>query len=68
MNDKDLRKFLREAEQQGWTSKFIKAGELWFSPDGITKVTVHGTPSDVRSFNNMVAEFRKGGMQWPPKK
>lgn len=63
--ESDTKKVFRAAERQGWTSKAIKAGTMWFSPDGVSKVTVHRTPSDHRTFDNMLQQFRAGGLQWP---
>lgn len=64
--NKDLKRFLAEAEAQGFRPKQLRSGTMYLAPDGVGKVTVHSTPSDVRAFNNMVAEFRRQGMKWPP--
>lgn len=37
------------------------------SPDGITLVTIHNTPSDWRARANTIAKMRRGGFQWPPR-
>lgn len=63
--DKNVKRFLAEAEEQGFRLRVLKSGVMYLAPDGISKITVHRTPSDSRSFNNMVGEFRRAGMRWP---
>lgn len=61
---KDLKKLLEAAKAQGWAPRPKKSGEMWLSPDGVTKVMIHETPSDHRAFKNLVSEFRRGGLEW----
>lgn len=68
MADKRVNQLRKEAERQGWIVIPIKAGWLLRSPDGVTQVTLHGTPSDHHWFDNTVARMRKGGFVWPPPK
>lgn len=61
----NVRRFLAEAQRQGFRPKALRSGSMWLAPDGTSKITVHRTPSDARAFDNMVAEFRRAGMRWP---
>jgi hypothetical protein len=35
--------------------------------DAVTIVAVHRTPSDWRNWQNTLRDFRRGGLEWPPK-
>ncbi len=37
--------FIRHAERQGWRADETKKGWMLKSPDGVTQVLIHGTPS-----------------------
>lgn len=63
--DKNVRRFLAEVQRQGFRPRALRSGSMWLAPNGTSKVTVHRTPSDARSFDNMVAQFRRAGMRWP---
>ena len=63
--DKNVKRFLAEAERQGFRPKPLTAGLMYLAPNGVDKVTVHKTPSDSRAFDNMIAAFRRAGMTWP---
>jgi hypothetical protein len=36
-------------------------------PPDVTQssVAIHGTPSDVRAFKNIISEMRRRGFRWP---
>lgn len=61
MSRKETKHLIRKLQAQGWRLKEIKAGWMAYSPDGITKVTIHKTPSDHHAFANTIALLRKGG-------
>ena len=65
MVNKELRKLLAEAEQQGWRVQRGRHVKL-YAPDGVTVVTVAATPSDHRWLANTVSRMRKAGFKWPP--
>lgn len=50
------------AVAQGWVARPTKKGVMFLSPDGRSKVMVHGTPSDRRALLNARAAFRAGGL------
>jgi hypothetical protein len=54
-------RLVRKAEKQGWRVRETKSGWMLFSPDGVTKVSVHKTPSDHRWHRNTIRDLRKGG-------
>ncbi len=59
---------VRHAERQGWRAEETKKGWVLKSPDGITQVLIHGTPSDVNWHRNAIRLMRRGGFIWPPPK
>jgi hypothetical protein len=64
---KDVRDLLDELTQQGWRTDPGKSGKvICRSPDGVTIVVIHGTPSDHRWRQNAVSQLKKGGYR--PKK
>lgn len=58
---KDIRKLVDQAQSQGW--RVEDRGNLWLlkSPDGVTIVTVHKTPSDQKAIRNARSRLRRGG-------
>jgi hypothetical protein len=65
MNYRDIAGAARE---QGWRIDSLKNGDMWYSPDGRTKVLWHRTPSDHRAEKNFLARMRQGGLRWPPRR
>lgn len=65
MNYRDIAK---AAKKQGWRVEPTRSGEMWFSPNGVDKVTWHKTPSDARAVRNFLAEMKRGGLIYPPPK
>jgi len=64
--DKEFRRLVRAAEEQGWRVRPIKKGVMLVPPDlARPAVTIHRTPSDPRSWNNTVAQLRASGLEWP---
>ncbi len=64
--DKEFRRLVRAAEGQGWRVRPIKKGLMLVPPDPTKPaVTIHRTPSDHRSWKNVVAQLRAGGLEWP---
>lgn len=61
MASKEINKLLKALEAQGWRVAPIKKGWMAYSPNGVDKATIHGTPSDRRAWQNMMAELRRGG-------
>lgn len=63
MSDKkEIQKLLRNLRAQGWRVVETKAGRYKvYSPDGVTMVVVHKTPSDHRWLQNTIRDLRKGG-------
>lgn len=64
---KDDKRLVDAAVEQGWRVEPKRDGVQLKSPDGITLVTIHNTPSDWRARANTIAKMRRGGFQWPPK-
>lgn len=61
---KNLRKLIKDLEAQGWRVEPSRSGWKCFSPDGVTVVTIHRTPSDHRAGKNILSELRKGGYSY----
>lgn len=64
--EKDFKKYLRAAGEQGWQVKETTKGMQLIPPDPAKEiVTVHRTPSDHRALANVLAEMRRQGFIWP---
>lgn len=67
MMDKDTRKVLKAAEQQGFTWDLTMSGHpRVYAPDGSFVTTFAGTASDWRGLRNGLAKLRRAGFTWPP--
>ena len=66
MVDKEFRRLVRAAEEQGWRVRPLTKGVMLVPPDPTkAAVTLHRTPSDCRSRNNTLAQLRASGLAWP---
>lgn len=64
---KDVRELLEELRSQGWRIEPGKSGKVMCkSPDAVTLVVLHGTPSDRRWRQNAISQLKRGGFR--PKK
>lgn len=63
--DKDFKKVIKAAEQQGWRCERTRNGH-WrlYAPDGKNIVHAAGTPSDRRGLDNTIAKMRQYGFVW----
>ncbi len=62
----EYRDIVHAATEQGWREKQIKKGWRLIPPDPSKQaVTVHRSPSDVRTLRNLLAEMRRQGLVWP---
>lgn len=60
--EKRLKALFQELESQGWELVSTKKGWFAVPPDkGKPMVAIHGTPSDHRSWVNMIATLRRSG-------
>jgi hypothetical protein len=59
---REMEQLLRAAENSGWRIERGGHGHKAFSPDGITVVSIHSTPRDYRTFKNIRAKLRRGGL------
>ena len=67
--DKDTKKVLAEAERQGFTVRTTSKGHARVcNADGQVVTVFSGSASDVRALRNGIAELRRAGFVWPPKK
>lgn len=66
--DKDLRKILKEAEQQGFEIRHTSDGHPMVYRNGQFVSKVATTPSDRRGQQNLIAALRRYGFRWPPKR
>lgn len=65
--NKDLRKLLKAVEDQGFTARRTSGGHWQIrGTDGRVVAVIAGTPSDVRSWKNTIADLRRAGFEWPP--
>lgn len=59
---KELREVIKRAEKQGWRVELRQKSVFFFSPDGVTTVSTHYTPSDGRhAWKNFISNMRNGG-------
>lgn len=65
---KDLKKIAKALEDQGFEVIQTKRGHLVVLKDGRKVATFSGTASDWRSVLNSIADARRAGFQWPPKR
>ena len=58
---KDLKKLMKNAEQQGWNIKLTGGGHLkWTAPNGAFVFSAR-TPSDQRAIQNIVSQLQTRG-------
>lgn len=61
---KDVRELVEELRHQGWRVEPGTSGKLICkSPDGVTIVVLHGTPSDFRWRRNAISQLKRGGFK-----
>lgn len=63
MDKKEIERLIRDARKwQGWRVVDTKKGWMLYPPDkNWSGVPVHKTPSDWRSWKNLMSELRKRG-------
>ena len=61
--DPRVRRAVRTAERCGWTTKRTQNGLRLLSPDGVTTIGLHFSPSDYRARRNALADFRRAGVR-----
>lgn len=66
--DKDLRKVVKALEDQGFETAMTSKGHVIVLLDGRRVATFSGTPSDGRSWKNALADARRAGFRWPPRR
>jgi hypothetical protein len=66
--DKDTKKLVKAAEAQGFSVTPTRNGHLSVSKDGRRIAVIAGTASDWRTWRNTIADLRREGFQWPPKR
>ena len=59
----DIRELCEQAQEQGWRVDDRGSKILLFSPDRITIVTIHKTPSDRNWRKQAERQMRKGGYE-----
>lgn len=60
---KEVKELRRKLEAQGWRLEDRGSTVMAFSPDGVTVVSIHKTPSDWRAMKNTIARLRRGGFE-----
>jgi hypothetical protein len=67
MMDRDWKRIVAAAREQGWRAVDTKDGVMLLAPNGTGKVMIHRTPSDRRSIRHTLGDLRReGGFVWPP--
>lgn len=66
--DKDTKKVIKAAEKQGFEVQITAKGHAVFSLGGMPVATASGTASDHRAIKNLIAQLRRAGFQWPPRR
>jgi hypothetical protein len=62
-HQKDHRKLIRRARDQGWCVRPTRDGHRLLSPDGEVTVILHTSESDRRALLNTRARLRRGGLR-----
>jgi hypothetical protein len=62
VGDKQLKKLQKCAWEAGWYPERKKKGIMWFAPDGVGHVMLHGSNSDHHAYKNLRSEFRSAGL------
>lgn len=62
VGDKDLKKVQKKAWDAGWWPAVKRNGIMWFAPDEIGQVMLHGSSSDRHALSNAVRDFQKAGL------
>ncbi len=65
---KDLKKIVKALEDQGFECVITKRGHLLVLSNGRKVATFSGTASDWRSMKNGIADAKRAGFDWPPKR
>ena len=60
----DTRGFVRLLRQAGWEVKPTRRHLLALAPDGVTKITIGKSESDVRAMRSSLARFHKWEREW----
>ena len=66
--NKDVQRIVKAAKAQGFTVTTTGKGHPMFHRDGKFVCTGPSTPSDHRSIPNLIAQLRRAGFQWPPRR
>jgi len=66
--DKDLKIIVKALIEQGFTVKNSNRGHIIVRKDGMFVTVFAGTGSDWRGLRNGIADCRRFGFQWPPRK
>lgn len=56
------RRLITAATASGWRAVPTRKGAMLRSPDGVTQILVHHTPSDRRPMKNARAQLRRAGV------
>lgn len=70
MDKREFPKIRKAAKRQGWVIRQTRDGEMFYSPDGTTKVAWHAAhgSSDPHALEAFVRQLKKGGFWLPPGK
>lgn len=61
---KEVKKLVKEAEEQGWRVKETTNGYLLYDPSGQHLETLHKTPRDPKGLRHSAARMRRYGFKW----
>ncbi len=66
--DKDLKKIVEALRKQGFEVEVTTKQHIMVYLDDMLVATFSGTASDWRAMKNGIANARRAGFQWPPKR
>jgi hypothetical protein len=66
--DKDLKKIVEALIAQGFTVTVSRRAHYIVRKNGMFVTTFTGTGKDYRGMRNAIADARRFGFQWPPKR
>lgn len=63
MKNKQMKQWVKQAEAQGFEVRITSKGHIQFKKDGQIVAVAASTPSDPRSWKNLIADLKRAGFK-----